>query len=878
MIEAVPVEGYTIFDGTDSQVTVSVRDGVASKSQVVFYYQKTQSQPTVYTIPVSYYDTMGMPIATTQYIQVAAGTYAVQANPADLPEGYELMMDPVMTVKVNRDGTTDPEEIAFYYRAPEKTADVLVIYADEDGQYIIEPYLLQLGTGYHTISADLRRVPEGYDPDSAESVQIYVSRDGEAQPAQAILTFEKLTIETPVPVGEPVYRYANVNSNSVAFRSEPSTSGGNKTVIKRLGRSDKVYVLKELYNDDGETWAMVNVNGRIGYMMSKFIQVMSQDDSDDYAGRNTPVPTFTPQPTFTPYVTATPTLEPLPTATETLVEVLTPPPTEVPTEEPTPTPSPSPTPTATPEPYQGYALTTHTTALRTGISESDMTILHDLEANTLVRVVNQIVDSNTGEVWSIVSTLNNQAGFMLDSALRYISDKEAQPYIDFWEEVNREPDPTSLPTNTPEPMQLQGYGVTVGDGVPFRQMTSEFSRIIDHLDEGTMVYISGQTAGEDQYWHSVNYDGRWGYIRVDLVRMLTIAEEEAYLESLLASPTPATTNLPFDEDGMSSYGYVDGSSVNWREGPSTSNEKIGELRRYAFCLVLGTETVNGVTWYRVKYNDEVGYIHGDFFKQLTISELEDFLQSEEYLEGVVNNSSDGSASLEDVGFAGTGSLVTEEDQWVSNNNALVNNTLSPWQPIATVAPIQTTPTLEPLPGWSTTAPTATPSPTPTFNPLPDVTYPTASTGNGGSAVVWVFVLGLLLLAVGGVFAMVRHQQNKRRIALRAAQRRAQAARAQQQQQQRPYARTAAPGQPRTGTYPNPQSQVRRPVETTDQPTNTYNAYARPTYQQETYFRPAEDQPQAEVTPDEGTTQRSPRVGRRTAYRQAQQNNQDNLDE
>ena len=158
-----------------------------------------------------------------------------------------------------------------------------------------------------------------------------------------------------------------------------------------------------------------------------------------------------------------------------------------------------------------------------------------------------------------------------------------------------------------------------------------------------------------------------------------------------------------------------------------------------------------------------------------------------------------------------------------------------------------------------------------------MTYPTASTGNGGSAVVWVFVLGLLLLAVGGVFAMVRHQQNKRRIALRAAQRRAQAARAQQQQQ-RPYARTAAPGQPRTGTYPNPQSQVRRPVETTDQPTNTYNAYARPTYQQETYFRPAEDQPQAEATPDEGTTQRSPRVGRRTAYRQAQQNNQDNLDE
>jgi hypothetical protein len=267
----------------------------------------------VFTIPVSYYDTMGLPIAATQYIQVAPGTYAVQANPADLPEGYELMMDPVLMVKVNRDGTTDPEEIAFYYRAPEKKAELAVIYADEDGNYIAQPFTMQLGTGYHTISADVRRVPEGFDPESAKSVQVYVSREGKAEPAQVVLTFERLIIETPIPVGEHVYRYAKVNSNSVAFRNEPSTDGGNKTVIKRLSRSDKVYVLQELYNDEGETWAMVNVDGRIGYMMSEFIQVMSQEESDAYAGRNTPVPTFTPEPTFTPYVTMPPTLEPLPT-------------------------------------------------------------------------------------------------------------------------------------------------------------------------------------------------------------------------------------------------------------------------------------------------------------------------------------------------------------------------------------------------------------------------------------------------------------------------------------------------------------------------------------------------------------------------------------
>ena len=124
----------------------------------------------------------------------------------------------------------------------------------------------------------------------------------------------------------------------------------------------------------------------------------------------------------------------------------------------------------------------------------------------------------------------------------------------------------------------------------------------------------------------------------------------------------------------------------------------------------------------------------------------------------------------------------------------------------------------------TTAPTATPSPTPTFNPLPNVTYPTNSDGQGGSGIVWVVVIGLLLLAVGGVFALVRHQQNRRRIAMRAAQRRAQAARAQAMQQ-RPYARTNGQPQPRTGAYPNQQTQVRRPVQSSE--AGQYAPYAGP---------------------------------------------------
>lgn len=855
--------GYEIFEGTETEFSIDVTNGVARQSQVVFYYRKVNAEPTIFSLPVYYYDTQNRPIATTQYVQVAAGSYSIQANPGDLPEGYELAVADKLSVTVHADGSTTPAQIAFYYNPPQTTGTVTVSYVDLQGNAIAAPFTIKLAVGTHSVEPDVSRVPGGYDPASAEAVQVRVNSKGTATPSQIVFAFAKAVRETPIPVGEHVYRYATVNGSDVALRSEPSKKGKD-TIIRRLPKGSKVYVMQENYNSGNEVWALVNVDGAYGYMMSKFLDIMTQAQSDAYAAGSTPAPTFTPVPTAAPtrQPTPTPTYEP----TQAPIDLFTPPPSL----EPLPTEIVTATPTASPVPYTGYALTSRATALRTGISSSDMTIMQSLAANELVTVVNQVADPMTGEVWSIVSTLNGQAGFVQHSALRPITEKEAAPYILFWEQMHKTPEPTQLVTATPEPMQMEGYGVVLGAEVPFRQMASEYSRIIDNLEAGTIVYITGQTPSDGQYWHSVNYEGYWGYIRTDLVRMLTIAEEEAYLDRLNATPEPVTTNLPFDAAGMSSYGYVDcsaSSSVNWRESPSTSAKKVGTLRRYAFCLVLGSEYVNGTTWYEVRYGDQTGYLHGDFFKQMTISELEDFLGSDEYLEGVKNNSPSGDSSMDDVGFTGTGGIVSAEDQWV-NKNPDVYASFAPFNPIGTVAPIAT-PTLEPLPGWATSAPTATPTASPTFNPLPDVVYPTVDNGgDGSSALLWAVVIGLLLLAFGGVFALVRHQQNKRRIAMRAAQRRAQAARAQQMQQ-RPYARTANPGQPRTGAYPNQGG-----TGMTNQPMGQYAPYSGTSnYPGSGYSRPSANAPdQSASSALGGATQTMQPVGRRTARRA--QNNTD----
>ena len=218
-----------------------------------------------------------------------------------------------------------------------------------------------------------------------------------------------------------------------------------------------------------------------------------------------------------------------------------------------------------------------------------------------------------------------------------------------------------------------------------------------------------------------------------------------------------------------------------------------------------------------------------------------------------------------------------EDQLVGSDDDFAfefEDFVSPVTPIPNIVPTAT-PTLEPiLPGnLSTPVPTGglvssggtsmEESSSGLDLPVPteQVIYPTAQPSGGSSGIVWIIVLALLIVAGGGAVVFVQHQRKRRRIAMRAAQRRAQAARAQAMQQ-RPYARTNGQPQPRTGAYPNQQTQVRRPVQGSE--AGQYAPYAGP-YAPSGYRRAdAEvEQPQPQ------------RVGRRTAYRQAQREKENN---
>jgi hypothetical protein len=69
---------------------------------------------------------------------------------------------------------------------------------------------------------------------------------------------------------------------------------GDAVELISPGMTGRRFIAEEMYNDQHEVWAHIIYNGREGYLMSKFLDIMTQTASDAYAAGSTPAPTYTP--------------------------------------------------------------------------------------------------------------------------------------------------------------------------------------------------------------------------------------------------------------------------------------------------------------------------------------------------------------------------------------------------------------------------------------------------------------------------------------------------------------------------------------------------------------------------------------------------------
>ena len=673
----VAVPGYTYTSANPESFTV---DGKGTPVEVTLTYTKdlVASKVTFHHV-----DADGNPLMADRTVEVApsAEAYRSESYASAAPEGYLYASANPETFTVDGSGT--PITVVFTYaKKPAVTAPVTFEYVSESGRVVENPMTVPLPVG-PTDVMEYRKVVDGYTFKSVSSQTVEVSADGVATPAKVTFTYTENPTTATVQVhyrnsigddlpGSPVIKQLGPGTYTIQPENVPAGY-----IVSSSAQPQTVTVTNDLVatpNSISFTCYDANITGTltINYYdsadlskpiateqrpLKPGVQMVAADDSvvakvgnyqrtEGYADQQVQVNedgTVVPS-TISFYYKSVQNTS-----------------------------------------YIGYAVTTRQTAMRSSAAANGA-VTQTLAVNTLLYINGQ--QQVSGVTWDSVQTVLggiSASGLVIDADVRHISASEAQAIID----------------QQQQPTQSPGYYITLYNSVPLRTYTNIYAEA-RYLKKDTVVYVHSQEYdGSRNIWHLTTYDGVTGYVLNGQLRKLTDEEVKNYL----ASGNPATPENPggnpYNPNGASSYGYITANSVNFRTSPNGS--RIKQLNKYAMAMILGTRQVNGVTWYNVNYNGQIGWIHGDYFHQMTLTEFNSFLSSSQYQQGLANNavatatpkpSTGGSTSGNTSGNKGSatqGGVSSVEDWNVGtwqNTGANTQNTYAPFNPYAT--PVATT--------------------------------------------------------------------------------------------------------------------------------------------------------------------------------------------
>ena len=174
----------------------------------------------------------------------------------------------------------------------------------------------------------------------------------------------------------------------------------------------------------------------------------------------------------------------------------------------------------------GYVLTTTTSVnVRATASVDARTLGQVANIGTAFPLLGTLTSG--GRLWYKV-TYQNQEGYLLGSVARMMTQAEYLSYI----ASQPTPAPTPAPTPVPPLSQLSLTAITNIESVIIRSAAGSTNRNLAIIyKKGTIVALQGQTANVgSETWYSVRVSGINGWIRGDLLRILT-KEQEAALKA-----------------------------------------------------------------------------------------------------------------------------------------------------------------------------------------------------------------------------------------------------------------------------------------------------------------------------------------------------------
>ena len=217
----------------------------------------------------------------------------------------------------------------------------------------------------------------------------------------------------------------------------------------------------------------------------------------------------------------------------------------------------------------------------------DYDSLGKLDAGTVVELLT-IPDTIDSKHWYKVR-YNGQTGYIQANYIRVLTgDEEDQP-------VNGE----------------YGYVITIDTGVFLRIQPADEK--IAQLPINTIVPCAGEPLSPDESgtrytWYYVYYNGMYGYLRGDYVRVCTADGGEI-----------APDDQPEDSPALTDTKGKLLKNTNFRSKPSTSSDKtiltVIKAGTVVEVLSIPENTKNG--WYTIRYNGVTGYVHASLLTVLS---------------------------------------------------------------------------------------------------------------------------------------------------------------------------------------------------------------------------------------------------------------------
>ncbi|UUR82400.1 SH3 domain-containing protein [Clostridium perfringens] len=154
--------------------------------------------------------------------------------------------------------------------------------------------------------------------------------------------------------------------------------------------------------------------------------------------------------------------------------------------------------------------------------------------------------------------------------------------------------------STPESTEKTGI-VNVSSSLNVRSSASTSSKVIGSLSGNTKVTI----VGEEGVFYKIEYKGSHGYVAKEYVKDVT--------ESSNSNQGTQTPEKPSTPESTEKTGIVNvSSSLNVREGASTSSKVIGSLSGNTKVTIVGEEGA----FYKIEYKGSHGYVAKEYIKDI----------------------------------------------------------------------------------------------------------------------------------------------------------------------------------------------------------------------------------------------------------------------